>query len=322
MCSNIIYQALHVRNIFHCIVVILSGLCNNFKMISKEEFVSRALSLGIDDVRFAAAAGTLAFSKTRRVDIQSKLPGATCIVVLFAGYLPAKKAPKGFMPLSAYYIASNTSYHAAKALCAWMRDLGADALHDTQLPARAAALRTGGFIGDNGFYYHDYLGSYVCIQTILTNSFAPEEYAPAENRCAHCGACTRACPSAATADLSRCLRKHINKEIPVFLRGDIYQILGCEKCQSSCPLNPPRSSEAQTFALCELLSGKVTRDVRALAGSNFVRPGRLISQAALYAAATGQKQLLPQLLTLAQNADEPVRAHARWAAEKLGGSMP
>jgi epoxyqueuosine reductase QueG len=291
-------------------------------MIDKEEFVSRALSLGIDDVRFAGTQGVLAFSKARHVDIQPRLPGATCIAVLFAAYLPAGNAPEGFMPLSAYYIASNTSYHAAKALCAWLRAKGASALHESDLPARAAALRTGGFIGDNGFYYHERLGSYVCIQTILTDAFAPDETAPGENRCTHCGACNRACPSSATADLSRCLRKHINKEIPEALRGDVYQILGCEKCQRACPLNPPGRSEAHIFALDELLSGKAAPAVRALAGSNFARTGRLKSQAALYAAATGQVKLLPQLCELALSADEPVRTHARWAIEKLGGNTP
>ena len=109
---------------------------------------------------------------------------------------------------------------------------------------------------------------------------------------------------------------------PEALRGDVYQILGCEKCQSACPLNPPGLSEAHIFALEDLLSGKATAAVRDLAGSNYVRPGRLASQAALYAAATNQRQLLPQLLALSQNAAEPVRTHARWAYEKLGGETP
>ena len=277
----------------------------------------------MDDVRFASAEGSLAFNETGRFDIASRLPGATCTAVLFAHYLPAAEgSPPGYMPLSAYYPASNRSYHTAKALTTWLREQGASALHDTELPARAAALRTGGFIGDNGFYYHDQFGSYVAIQTILTDAFAPDEYAPAENRCTHCGACGAACSSTATRDLSRCLRKHINHEVPEALRGDVYQILGCEKCQIACPLNPPERSEPHVFALEALLSGTVTKELRALAGSNFVRRGRLQSQAALYAAATGAMQALPQLYVLSQSADEPVRTHARWAYEKLKGDAP
>ena len=292
-------------------------------MSIRQDFIHRALSSGIEDVRFASAEGSLAFNETGRFDIASRLPGATCIVVLFAGYLPATEgAPAGFMPLSAYYPASNRSYHAAKALTAWLLQQGASARHDTELPARAAALRTGGFIGDNGFYYHDRFGSYVAIQTILTDAFTPDEHVPAENRCTHCGVCTAACPSAATGDLSLCLRKHINHEVPEALRGDVYQILGCEKCQSACPLNPPDRSAPRVFSLEALLSGAATKELRALAGSNFVRRGRLQSQAALYAAATGTTQVLPLLYELLQTADEPVRTHARWAYEKLKGDAP
>lgn len=288
-------------------------------MIVKNEFRAHALSLGITDVRFASAEGSLAFSETDRVDIRTRLKGATSIIILFTRYLPADCAPEGFMPLSAYYIASNTGYHAAKALCAWLSEQGAAALHDKDLPARAAALRAGGFIGDNGFYYHDQLGSLTAIHTILTDAFPPDETTPGNNRCTHCGLCASACPANATADLTHCLRKHINHDIPEALRGDIYQILGCERCQSACPLNPSGQSKAHIFALDTLLSGQATAAVRMLAGSNFVRSGRLKSQAALYAAATGQRQLLPQLLALSQSEEEPVRTHARWAYEKLAG---
>jgi epoxyqueuosine reductase QueG len=292
-------------------------------MITKEELVSRALEMGVSDVRFADARGELAFREAERVELARQLPGATCMVVLFTAYLPAEEAaPEGFMPLSAYYIASNTGYHAARALSAWLKERGASALHDTELPARAAALRTGGFIGDNGFYYHERLGSYVAIQPLLTDAFAPETYAPAENRCTHCGACAAACPSAATKDIPRCLRKHINGEVPEALRGSVYQILGCERCQSACPLNPPGRSPARLFVLEDLLSGRATEEVRALAGSNFVRPGRMKSQAALYAAAKGTDTVLPQLRLLAQTAEEPVRTHARWAVETLSGGLP
>ena len=292
-------------------------------MIVKDEFISRAFSMGVTDVRFVSAEGSLAFSETSRVNIGTQLKGASCIIILFTRYLPADAAPEGFMPLSAYYVASNTGYHAAKALSQWLCTQGAAALHDKDLPARAAALRGGGFIGDNGFYYHDQLGSLVAIHTILTDAFPPDDYAPGLNRCTHCGVCANACPSNATADLTRCLRKHINHDIPDALRGDVYQILGCERCQSVCPLNPSGKSKAHIYALEALISGEATDAVRALAGSNFVRSGRLKSQAALYAAATGQKKMLPQLLALSQNAEEPVRTHARWAYEKLaGGTTP
>jgi len=291
--------------------------------MNKQEWTQIALSMGADDVRFASAQGTLAFGEADCFDIAARLPGATCIIVLFSAYLPASPgAPEGYMPLSAYYPASNRSYFAAKALAERLREQGASALHDTELPARAAALRTGGFIGGNGFYYHERFGSYVAIQTILTDAFAPDEPAAANNRCMHCDACATACPSAAVGDIPHCLRRHINHEVPEALRGDVYQILGCEKCQIVCPLNPPGTSEPCVFPLERLLSGEATGELRVLAGSNFVRRGRLQSQAALYAAATGQTQVLPHLTELSQTAEEPVRTNVLWAIQKLKGELP
>jgi epoxyqueuosine reductase QueG len=120
-------------------------------------------------------------------------------------------------------------------------------------------------------------------------------------------------------DIQSCLRYHINGTVPEALRSDVYQLLGCEKCQTACPLNDDAQSEPVHFSLEEILSGGATAQLRGIAGPNMVRRGRLISQAALYAAATEQKQLLNRLKLLAENEAEPIRTHALWAIDKLSG---
>lgn len=286
---------------------------------TKNEFLQAALALGFGDVRFADAAGTLAFSDTRTVTPKALLPSAACIAVMFMAYSPASAPPEGYMALSTYYAASHRSYGAAKQAAAFLTAHGAQALHTVELPARAAALRTGGHIGDNGFYYHPTLGSFVCIQTVLTDAFAPEHYTPGSNACLHCGACRRACPSGGVGHIENCVRRHLNDTVPEALRPNVYQLMGCEKCQSACPLNRTTRSQPHAFALDALLSGSETAALRALTGPNMARRRRILSQAALYAANTGQHRLLSQLKTLAQTEDEPVRTHARWACEKLRG---
>lgn len=70
----------------------------------------------------------------------------------------------------------------------------------------AAAIRTGGFTGDNGFYYHEAFGSYVCIQTVISTAGEPEVYERARSECLHCGSCAKSC--AAVKDLRGCIRAH------------------------------------------------------------------------------------------------------------------
>lgn len=285
--------------------------------MTKEQLVKFALAQGFDDIRFASADDMT--DKENLQQPHSLLGSATCIVVLFASYRPAAPAPPGRMAISAYYIASHASYHAARAVTEYLRQHSADALHTTSVDAKQAALRTGGFMGDNGFYYHPSLGSFVCIQTVLTNAFKPSDYGKDDLHCLHCGTCAVACPSNAVGDVQRCLRFHVNGTVPEALRGDVYQLLGCEKCQSACPLNDAAQGEPVHFALEELISGTATAALRNIAGPNMVRRGRLLSQGALYAAATGQTQLLEKLKQLAESEAEPIRTHALWAIDKLSG---
>lgn len=276
---------------------------------AKNTAVQTALTLGFDDVRFAAARG---LPPDRRPS-----DDLACVAVLFKAYRPADAAPPGHMALSAYYAASHFAYRAASAFAARLTAAGARALHTAALPAKAAALLTGGFMGDNGFYYHPALGSLVCIQTVMTDAFAPDAPGQSAKACLHCGACARACPSGGVGDLQRCLRYHSGGLIPDALRGHVYQLLGCEKCQAACPQNARDKSAPHAFAIESLLDGSQTARLRGLAGAVMARRGRIVSQAALYAANTGRRDCAERLLALAQNEGEPVRTHARWAYDKL-----
>ena len=277
----------------------------------------KAHELGLSDIRFADAGRALPHIPENHMVLADLLPGARSLVVLFMAYKPIKPAPAGQMPLSPYYAASHLSYLAARALNEYIQSLGYQSAHLPSLPAKAAALRTGGFLGDNGFYYHPTLGSLVCIQTLLTDAELAPDAPESTAGCLHCGACASGCPSGALEQNGTCLRRHLNALVPEPLRGDVYQLLGCERCQTVCPLNDFEAAEPLSFPLEMLLDGSAMPELKKLAGPNMARPMRVASQTALYAAATGQSQVVPQLKELAQSGIEPAATHAAWALERL-----
>lgn len=285
--------------------------------VTGRDIYEYAKALGFGDIRFASAEGAISSASGDSVRLGSLLEGAKTLIVLFADYLPAQQASQGNMALSPYYIASNLAYNAAKKLTLHLTENGAIALHVTSVSAKEAALRTGGFIGDNGFYYHDEFGSFTCIQTILTDAAEPQSYE--QNRsCVHCGACKKGCPSNAVGNVHNCLRQHMHGIVPEHLRDGVYQLMGCEKCQSACPLNSKERSMPHEFSLRSLLSGESAAQLKELAGINMARPRRIISQAALYAANIKAYDAADKLKQLSQTAEEPVRTHALWAYNKLG----
>ena len=181
------------------------------------------------------------------------------------------------------------------------------------------SLRTGGYIGDNGFYYHEQLGSYICIQTILTDALGPTAYSSDKqiNKCTHCGACAAACPSAAVGDIQNCLKSYLYEKIPTALRPDVYQLFGCELCQSACPQNSDEKSDAHTYPLGGLLNGDFTKELKELAGKNLVRTNRLLSQAVIYAANKKEYNLAELICEISKNSKDPVCSHALWSYNKL-----
>lgn len=286
-------------------------------MLRNRDIEKTALNLGFSDTRFAAA-DDLITTAGDTVSADSMLRGASCIIVLFKRYVPAASASPGSIALSQYYVASNEAYKAAKRLEELIRESGACALHTASISARAAALKTGGFIGDNGFYYHDSLGSLVCIQTVISEAGEPQKYERARSECLHCGACNSIC-AAAAGDTESCVRAHMHGIVPEGLRGGVYQLLGCERCQSACPLNGAERCVPNEFSVKELLCGGEVARLKELAGGNMARARRIQSQAALYAGSAGMKELADELRRLAETADEPVKTHALWAFNKLTG---
>lgn len=215
----------------------------------KGEFLKLAADLGFDDVAFVPIDPFYAWEKARNRratayithDPKDLLPSATSIAVLFTYCPPFLPFPKGYAQYPSYFAASHRAYTQAKKLAEFLTGLGFEALHTHKIPQRAAALRHTGFVGCNGLMYHPRFGSYFTLQTILTNAFLPEGEFLEKNECLKCGACARACPAGALGETFRpekCVRKFLLKKDlagldPMHITG----LIGCEECQSVCPLN-------------------------------------------------------------------------------------
>ncbi len=246
------------------------------------------------------------------------------ILVLFSRYRPEGKSGKGRIGISAYYAASNKAYADAGMLAERLAAMGIPARRDSTLPARSAALLTGGHIGKNGFYYHPEFGSLVHIQTIRLGIEAQEKGSKVHAECLHCGACASACPAGAITDagvdVSKCLRSHMDGAVPDSMKPFVYQLLGCEVCQTACPLNQAGGSALLDFDLAATIRGETMDALREVAGKNMARRVRVTNQALMVAANRMDKSVLYEVLAFA--GDERFADACRYYLEKTGQLPP
>lgn len=234
----------------------------------------------------------------------------------------------------------------------WQARVVAD---DNALVDREAAFRAGlGWYGKNTMLLLHGHGSEFVLGSVVTDAPLPtgpqhqsesEPTAPAEAAETGCGPCTRclpACPTGALVepgvlDARRCLAWLLQDEgvFPrqhrVALGGRIY---GCDECQEVCPPNrleirrrPPPPAEDGAEAAVDLVGLLLDDDDEALLerhGRWYIprRQPRYLRRNALVALGNigdGHDATVAAALELSLAADDPiVRAHAVWAASRLG----
>jgi epoxyqueuosine reductase len=215
---------------------------------------------------------------------------------------------------------------------------------DNALVDREAAYRAGlGWYGKNANLLLPGEGSWFVLGSVVTD--APLEATPPDARVADgCGACTRClegCPTGAIVapgmvDARRCLAWLLQDE-GAFPRehrvalGD--RLYGCDDCQEVCPPNrrvartsdaAPTTGDAQvTVDLLDLLAA-TDDELLARHGRWYVprRQARYLRRNALVVlgnVADAADARVAEALRRALAADDPlVRAHAVWAARRLG----
>lgn len=215
---------------------------------------------------------------------------------------------------------------------------------------RSWAARAGlGFTGKNAMLISRRHGNWLFLAAIVTRiAFTPDE--PVRNRhhdepvgllCGKCTRCLDACPTAAftapgIVDARRCVSYQTieNKGvIPRALRAGIgRRIYGCDTCLEVCPWNRFAAAGRQLLlAARHDLADLRLADILTLTPKRFAEVFRrtpikrlkltgLLRNACVVAGNTGDRSLLPQVLSLARtHASALVRAHAVWAVFRLGG---
>ncbi len=215
---------------------------------------------------------------------------------------------------------------------------------------RSWAARAGlGFTGKNAMLISRRHGNWLLLAAILTRvEFAPDAPLgagrpppPVGLLCGRCTRCLDACPTAAFAapgvvDARRCV-SYLTIEhqgaIPRALRPGLgLRVFGCDVCLEVCPWNRfARAGRALLLVARHELAELTLADLLALTPASFaaifrrtpikrLKLPRLLRNACVAAGNSGDPALLPPVLALAHEPAPPlVRAHAVWAAHRLGG---
>ena len=226
----------------------------------------------------------------------------------------------------AYYLASNRSYHAAKALIRQLNEAGIRA-ERAETPYRTQLLQAGiGTKMDNQLWYYPPYGTYTALWGIMLQLPKPVEFTPPhanEPVCNHCGRCEKVCFGAlrqGAFDWHKCIRSYMeNEPMPKQFLPAVESFSGCERCQKVCPKNPTSyeavpDSVRDALDPVHILCGD-TEEALLLLGKN--RKKQLLRQAIILAANRHKTETLPILMQMRQKADSPFQFELDYAISLL-----
>ena len=286
----------------------------------------------------------------RATDPTRALPGARALVVGARSYRRHARRPRAGRPLARvasyawadhYTPLRDALGHVARKLEAdgWRARVLAD---DNALVDRAAATRAGlGWYGKNTNVLLPGRGSWFVVGSVITDAPLPAAAERVADGCGSCRRCLPACPTGALVapgvlDARRCLAALVQAPgpFPVEFRvalGD--RLYGCDDCQDVCPPNrlgdraeppPPAGDGAGPWVpVLEVLSLS-DDELLARFGRWYIprREPRYLRRNALVVLGNVGDGSDPDVAAALRRAvvdvDPVVRAHALWAADRLG----
>lgn len=284
----------------------------------------------------------------RSTDPDRSLPGATTLIVGAYDYQRAEPARPTDQPTGRVAAYSWEDHYARlrdalESIAVVLRDAGHRAVvlaDQNHLVDRAAAHRAGiGWWGKSSNVLVPGVGSLVVLGSVLTDApIAFHETAPAADGCRSCRQCLDGCPTGAiiadgVVDARKCLAWLLQAEgvFPVEFRvalGD--RLYGCDDCQDVCPPNQIRrrrpSDAGDDGAWVPILDVLALDDeaVMARLGRWYIprRDAAYLRRNLLVVLANVGDRHDPRVVDAVATAlgDERalVRAHAVWAARRLG----
>ncbi len=309
----------------------------------------------LQERRAAGLHGGMAFTyrnPERSTDPGRTLPGARALVVgaLSYGRSASEEPDFPFGPAGRVARYSWRDYYAPlrRALGVLAARLGEEGwatrvvADDNALVDREAAYRAGlGWYGKNSVILLPGRGSWFVLGSVVTDAPLPATRERVADACGACTRCLRACPTGALVapgvhDARRCLAWVLEAPgpFPRHLRealGD--RVYGCDDCQEVCPPNrsadrrhppsPPSDGDQPWVDLVEMLTCSDTELLDRF-GRWYIprRHPRYLRRNALVAlgnVADGTEARVEAALVGSLASDDAlVRAHAVWAAGRLG----
>jgi epoxyqueuosine reductase len=287
--------------------------------------------------------------KAGRMDPRSVLPNARSVVVCAINYNTARPLTRlDRMRAWVSRYAWGKDYHESlleklRELAAWIEettDGRTRAYVDTgPLLERVFAKYAGvGWFGKNTCILNEKAGSWLFLGCILTDAELPFD-GIAPDRCGTCTRCIDACPTNAIVqpyvlDSRKCISYttiELRGAIPEEEREGIgHHLFGCDICQDVCPWNrkAPVVAEDSPFqpkdglywpALDRLLEldGEGWRSLIRGTAMKRAKVKGLLRNLMVVVGNSGVREFLPKLERFLSHENEHVRAHARWAVERL-----
>ena len=196
-----------------------------------------------------------------------------------------------------------------------------------------------GWIGKNTCIIHEKRGSFVFLGVILTSlELTPD--LPAADRCGTCTACIDACPTDAIVAPGELASRRCIAYLTIEKRGTIPEefrepigrhVFGCDICQDVCPWNrkarrqhPPQSNDEMRDDLfnpaLDWLAEMDETGFRTIFRDSPVKRSKfagLRRNLAIAMGNSGNANFRTRLEQWAQDPDENVAEHARWALRKV-----
>ncbi len=284
----------------------------------------------------------------RSTDPGRAVAGARSIVVGAADYrLEPPVGAAGSGPWAAVARYAWIDHYAALRSALWeiahyLRDHGWKAVafaDDNSVVDREVAWAAGlGWFGKNANLLVPGAGSWFVLGCVITDAELEPSAAPVADGCGPCRRCLTGCPTAAipepgVIDANRCLAWLLQRP-GIFPRefraalGD--RLYGCDECQEVCPpnirLGPARAAPAGTCHQVEVLEVLTATDAELIErhGRWYLhnREARWLRRNALIVLGnTGSgtdPAVVEQLRRSLVDPDPMIRAHAVWAADRLG----
>ncbi|MGI9623818.1 MAG: tRNA epoxyqueuosine(34) reductase QueG [Acidimicrobiales bacterium] len=284
----------------------------------------------------------------RATDPARHLPGARSLVVGAKSYLRDSGEPPDDGPVGSVARYVWEDHYAQlevglRAVADRLAEAGARTrilIDDNALVDREAAYRAGlGWYGKNANLLLPHRGSWFVLGSVLTDALLPAA-TPLDDGCGGCTRCLSSCPTNAIVqpgviDANRCLAWLVQARgvFPVEHREALgLRIYGCDDCQEVCPPNlrssrqPVEISNAARrpwIPLVELLQCD-DEELMSRYGQWYIpdREPRYLRRNALVAlansGATDDESVRTVVEVMLVSSDDLVRAHAVWAARKLG----